>query len=553
MPSLTCYRGVGSIDGTAVQHFDDLVDTTGESVTEHGPVEADGFEAKLWILQVHPHDARWAPFLKAGFGDATVPPASSPGALLIVRTRIRRTWQYFAFPFGIRGRHLLRGDAYERGYGLRCALNLIYPRSGRDGSPDRVRGIDRKVRGPRILRSRSQISEASPFEDFGIDQLRDVVDGAVGIPADKRTWGSRIGGGDALATSLDLPFEELGRLCKRIEAVHKQDDYKDDFDWIDFVRPVNDPSIRADLQDRLIDALRDESGGDLSLAPPELVDWDQVDHFHFHYDRPQGDARSPVRHRDLRLSDYLAGLRRVSRLEGVSIPFLKGAHIEARDGSESVVHKWPVWRCLTGEISFNGRSYVLDDGEFFAVSDDYIAALNAFVDALPASATELPALAPDTHEKDFNISAATQTGALLMDRQTVTVTGRTTAIEICDLLTADRELIHVKRKFGSSDLSHLFAQGAVAGELLQANDEFREAAAQKVAQVAGATRDFGFLEEDVFDARAYCVTFAVVGAWADRPASAALPFFSKVNLRKAVGDLRPRGFRVAFARVDVAM
>jgi uncharacterized protein (TIGR04141 family) len=55
----------------------------------------------------------------------------------------------------------------------------------------------------------------------------------------------------------------------------------------------------------------------------------------------------------------------------------------------------------------------------------------------------------------------------------VKVKGKTTPIEICDLLSEEGRFIHVKRKLSSSSLSHLFAQGYVSAELLQENSEYR--------------------------------------------------------------------------------
>ena len=43
-------------------------------------------------------------------------------------------------------------------------------------------------------------------------------------------------------------------------------------------------------------------------------------------------------------------------------------------------------------------------------------------------------------------------------------------------LKGSRQLIHVKPHLGSSDLSHLFAQGRVSAELLHSNTEFRKMA-----------------------------------------------------------------------------
>src|SRR5580658_470528 len=60
-----------------------------------------------------------------------------------------------------------------------------------------------------------------------------------------------------------------------------------------------------------------------STAPPEVIDWDQVTSFRFSFDRRQGEADSPVTHPELRLIDYVTGLRSKGRLSILSVDHLK--------------------------------------------------------------------------------------------------------------------------------------------------------------------------------------------------------------------------------------
>jgi hypothetical protein len=82
--------------------------------------------------------------------------------------------------------------------------------------------------------------------------------------------------------------------------------------------------------------------------------------------------------------------------------------------------------------------------------------------------------------------------------RTIRIPGRTTAVEICDLLTPERTLVRVKRHFSSSNLSHLFAQGAVSAELLQMNSEFRQRAHERVVEFADGIAGFDFFDTETF-------------------------------------------------------
>ena len=158
-------------------------------------------------------------------------------------------------------------------------------------------------------------------------------------------------------------------------------------------------------------------------------------------------------------------------------------------------------------------------------------------------------------EGTYNELAAAPADRFLLDKKTVTIPGRTSAVEVCDVLTTDRDLIHVKRKFSSSSLSHLFGEGYVSSELLIDSSEYRTAIRDKIG---AADPDFqGLFPVDDFVASQWKVVYAIIGDWSNnadgQPASASakLPFFSKVNLLNHTKRLRRFGFQVELARIPL--
>jgi uncharacterized protein (TIGR04141 family) len=531
---------------------DDIVDLDGSAVVTMGPVQRPGFAAKAYVPDAVPHPVAWAAFLESGFSGLQVRNATSPSALVIVQAhrtrRGDRREAMFGFAFGVAGRHLIRADAYERGWGLRAALNVPYPRSAAESS--RLRAVQSKQRGARVLRSQIQVSHLADFEAFGVNRLRDVLSKASGTPADPATWGGRVGGGDSIDLDVDISFDDLGELCWKLEDAHARDDYRDRFDWIDNIQPVTDPRLVERLEEAVVSLLRSRAVEGLDLAPPEIVDWDRVSSFHYPYDRAQGSARSAVTHPDLRLADYLGVLSRTGRLHDVAVAKLRTSPIQAVDAGGSEQYRWSAWKCLVGEVVLDGEPFILDEGEFFQVRTDYLQQLNDFIARIPSSALALPSWLPtDRTEAHYNERAAACADLLLLDSKTVRITGRTTAIEICDLLSATRQLVHVKRHLGSSDLSHLFAQGLVSAELLQTSSEFRQEAHEKVTAESGGRPGFNFLDTTTFAPTNFEVVYAIIAAWNGRSCCEALPFFSKVNLREVVTDLRSRGFNLGLNQI----
>lgn len=220
--------------------------------------------------------------------------------------------------------------------------------------------------------------------------------------------------------------------------------------------------------------------------------------------------------------------------------------------------EWPIYKCLTGEIKLGGRTYILSDGDFFEVAKSYMAKLNGYIRSLH----ELKSLVLSRKgwsEDRYNKTAVAETNGntLLLDKQTVKLDSRTTPIEICDIVTLDKKLIHVKRKLNSSSLSHLFAQGLVSADLLLMNDEFRSKANERIKAVEKKRHEGNgfsslFPPDGVLKPREFTVVYGIIADWNGRPLDKALPFFSKVNLRRYVQDLTRMGYQVAYQRIDIA-
>jgi uncharacterized protein (TIGR04141 family) len=551
LTALTCYRIRRALVADAIRDPNAVLgpDVAGFERTE--VVQHPDFSAWAFVIRAHPRAPEWATFLSEGFPGLTVGLTGGPSALLIVRAAApdrRRQDVMFAFTFGAVGRFVLRSDGYERGYGLRTALNLIYPRGSAEAA--RLRAIDSKRRGQMTVRSRFQSSELADLEVFDINYLRDLVGKAHGIPSDTAVWGRRVGGGDSLTLDRELQFDELGQLCRDIEVAHSRDDYTDRFSWIDSMQQVTDPVLLQRLEEAVISDLQALRVDKLDLAPPEIIDWDRVVAFRYHYDRPHGPARARVTHPDLRIGDYLSGLPGgPSDLSDARQLRSRSLFAVDQDGNDQ--HRWSVWKCLVGEVTDGVDTFILDEGDFFRVSDSYIADLDEAIRAIPRSSVSLPTSSPTLVEEAYNRQAADASGQLLLlDRQTVRITARTTPIEICDLLSSTRQLIHVKRHLGSSDLSHLFAQGFVSAELMQSSQEFRRVVRSKIAELASGRSEFGFIEEGTFQPSEFEVAYAIIERWRGRSMTEALPFFSKINLREVATNLRARGFRVTLTPIE---
>lgn len=545
MPILTCFRIRPESDGPNVA-FETLLASDAE-VAASASTETRVFTATVFIAPATENPPAWAPFLTSAFSEVQVTSGVHPSAVLFVRTAesANQSPVTIAFTFGPAGRFMIDPAAYVRGYGLKTALNLIYPSNSRD--TPRLRSVDSKRRDSSVLRSRVQSSADVDFEAFDVSQLRDVLDKAVGQPYDPR-WGQRVQGGDALVLNLSVGVGELGKLCRDIEKVSRRDDYRAKFAWIDNIQPVSDPRLKERIENEIIALLKAKELSGIGLTPPEILDWSTVSGFRYHFDRK--DTQGGVRHPDLRIEDYVRGLERTLQLPSIDLDYLRRSQIYPCDVNGDVSARWPVWRCLVAELEVDGESYILDEGELFRVNGDYLTDLDQFLQAIPPASCVLPATTVTESEDQYNKSVAKALGYLLLDKQNVVaVPGKTTPIEVCDLLSSDRHLVHVKRHLSSSTLSHLFAQGLVSAELLQTSPAFRAAVEKKVANTVKGKTLFAPLFSAGVQPSEWKVVYAVAAEWRGQGPTR-LPFFSKVNLREAYNNLTARGFTVEFACVQ---
>lgn len=557
VPDLTCYKL--KMSGGALTELESPLDLDPEEkVKRLGPMDYAGTRVKLVIAPARPHPPDWQVALQVVFGDdADVPLVSGAAAVLVVEREKDGHFHHFAFTFG-GGWRFLRPDSYERGFGLKACLNIVFEGDTGTGDwdPARLRSVDSKRVGANVLRARHQVSGMAALEDLDVNIRRDLVNGVTGIPARRDTWGTRVTGRDALQFSRGS-LEALGELCDQIVDAHGSTDYTHRFAFIDDFVGVSDPVTRARLDEEVLAMLVSEDTTSLDIAPPELVDWEHIGGFQYHTER----RGTPTTRPELRLSDYLITLRQKEKLANLTRDSLTRWLIWAVDGSGSDVTRWSVWRCLFGEVTLDGKTYVLDDGDFYQVSDDFLARLDAELKALPECEKELIDWQNLWHEDKYNEALANSSPEyLLLDRKTVRVGSHTNQVEICDVMTSDGHFIHVKRRGdGSASLSHLFNQGFVSANLAVGSEEFRQVALEKIAAQekarADASGDASFVGrfKPFEQAAAVASNCEVVFAIHPEPGKGGvklLPFFSKVTLRNMVEELASRGFRVSLKEIS---
>jgi uncharacterized protein (TIGR04141 family) len=494
-----------------------------ESVDSRVVAAIDPKEPSLFIAARPPHPPRWQAFL-APHVSGTLEGlfAASSAAVLLVAASGR----LFAITFG-QGRHLLDPDAYEQDFGLKVVLNSV--------APDQIKSVDAKTIDETTMHTRLDRSRDSSFSAFGLDVSRDLVRAVTGTPRDE-TLAGRLTGSDALGINTRAQVPDLPALCERLLKEYESREYKTHFDFIDFLRPEKRADRIHELQDKLVAALVERNIDDVHLAAPEPVDWLEVAGFRFST-QPEGSDPD----NDPRISVYL-GSRGGDELD---LNALKDDRVHALSGDGEISRSWQIYRCIVYQVEIGDELYVLSAGDWFRVSVDFKEQVYAYVQSLQ-SYEGLPDASHGTREDKYNVEAARAIDGLCLDQKLV-FDGGPDRMEVCDVLTRDGGLIHVKHRGSSSTLSHLFAQGVNSAERLLSDPEFRRQARQRASE--GDTAFSDVLPVDRPDPEDHEVTFAVITRSA-RDTPLTLPFFSLVSLRAAARRLQALGFPISVAAVQ---
>jgi uncharacterized protein (TIGR04141 family) len=438
---------------------------------------------------------------------------------------IRSEGKIFAITFGL-GRYLLQSDCWIERFGLIVALNSI--------GKDKIRTIDKRTFDAISRHSREQASKEVEARDFGLDIEQDLLRAITGIPKNPKI-GKRIYGMDCLNLSTDIPIDRINDLLPRIYDKFIDDSYKKDFPWVDHISEIKDKHRILDLDSEIVSKIFSGNTNKIWMAVPDIIEWDQVGGFCYKI------SKNSPEYQDVHLQDFIDSLSNSER-ENLCIDTFKKRHVHCMNSEGYIMREWQAYKCLYGELEQDLNTYLLSGGSWYVIAKDFVANVNQSYDEIPVYKKELPKYDDDS-EGQYNkrISLEMSDQFALMHGNNILYGG--TAIEFCDLLSVNKDIIHIKRYGGSNVLSHLFSQGRISGELFQMEKGFREKVAEKLP--------LGFEIRNPQErphSDDYQIVYAIIS---DVSGDLDIPFFSKLNLKNSARSLRGLGYRVAKIKIGV--
>ena len=484
--------------------------------------------AELAVLRIRrspPQVPKWAKLFEGTLSEELTKDLAAPSVAGVLFLLIGG--RGFAITFGTAGRFLLQDDVWEERFGLLTALKCVDPKS--------LRSVDVQSLDAIQSQSRIQSGQEASSEEFGLNVEQDLLKAIVGAPMD-HALGVRMAGGDGLTVNVRAGLEDLPPLLRAYLSKHEEPLVPGVHDWVNNIAPVKSSGLISSLESEIEKKLAAGNSDGVWLAIPEIIDWGTVDGFMF-----SGDKAT------IRPDITFAGFVESLKGKAPTLQLMRDRSVQAvNSDGEPHGRKWKVFRCLYAEIDHQGEKYILNDGKWYAVAMEFVSRTRSDYAKIPYSSLAVPPYRGGG-EGAYNKEAAesNQRQFLLLDANPILHGGGQGKVEVCDLLSADRELIHIKHYSKSSVLSHLFAQGYVSAQLILTDEDFRQKVRDKLAPPFNEMFD----RANPPAAGTFKVVFGIISEAQGQELR--LPFFSQVNLNNTVRVLRGYGFKVELLKIHV--
>src|SRR5690606_24360300 len=110
---------------------------------------------------------------------------------------------------------------------------------------------------------------------------------------------------------------------------------------------------------------------DIHLAPADIVSWGEIVGFNF---TRGGNGH----HLELEIDGYIKALG--DKLADLTIEQLQRHKVRVLvDGADDLRDMWSVYDCIVWETALGAKGYVLFDGRWFEIADDYAGRVKKFV------------------------------------------------------------------------------------------------------------------------------------------------------------------------------
>lgn len=448
--------------------------------------------------------------------------------VMIVRTNVgtdeNPEVKTFALSMGY-GKFMFKEDVIEEDFGLKIVLNTI--------TTDCIRRINKTNIGGNLKTSNEQLPLNSEIEEFGFDIERDMIGAVTGRSFDKNFMDGMITGAEIFSATAAVDIGNVVGFLKKAYGRYQETKYREKFPWIDYIKKVKDSRLIKKLDELLLTEIQEDSPN-VWMAVPEVIEWENIAGFNYAGYELMDDI-------DIKIvkEGYRKGLLRIEQLK------VRGRIVAvSADDEHTPYRKWYPYKCICGEVDYENKSYCINAGKWFCIDKDFVNQINEDYNNTVVSDMQFIDFV-DAHDSEnaysIDMVSTDEEHFLCMDKKNIQYGGGQSKIELCDILTTEKNYIHIKPYSGSATLSHLFNQAVVSAELVVSDAEFRRKANEKIRS---CTDNEQFIIKD--GDRPNVIIAIISKSLNELPT---IPFFSKVALKYTKRRLEAIGCKVSIKRI----
>ena len=406
-----------------------------------------------------------------------------PRGLFLYKVLIEDEDAYFAMTFGPGGDKNINKNKLIPDFGIKVAMNIC--------NPEEIKSIQTSQHEAISIQSEKQILSGAGLSVFNIDYNDEFFKRIIGKTKDEYNYISSVTGGEKIQLKFNkekpLTWDSIKEVTIELNTLYYSESYKNtEFKSFDNWSFEKDEEKITELNTKLVNEINNSNFDKISLCVPEFID---INRINFKYKTDEDEN-----HEELNFSEYINTLRN----HKVSISGMQNGSIFVYDKeTETTYPKWKVFQCIVAEITDEDNvCYILYNGLWRRISTDFKQIVSDYFNNNDIKFDEdilknelindisiYDSSAKQNREEIFNQECVKLNENLfLFDKAKIEIANEK-KYEICDILTANKELIHVKKyKTGAASLSHLFTQAKLYSEAIIINTDTRKTMVDFIAK-----------------------------------------------------------------------
>lgn len=417
-------------------------------------------------------------------------------------------------------------------FGIKVSLNLL---SDKD-----ITLIDSKKLSLSSHQNREVSSQRSSFYEFVFDEDEEFMDRVAGVPLNHQNI-KKVNGRDSLKVEVvSFRNDNVNELCEKLLELYDSNNYQNHFSFVDNIKETKDSEIWEYFLEHLSVLFLQGAFDQMKILYPDI---EECSKYSYEINYP--------RHDQMYYSDFgMDVLAEIVSNIGNEFNYNK-LKINLMDENNIVINdkKRNLLEYLVVEFDKNGKKYLYSGKKIFEIAQDFFEEVRDFVRENSQDSNYISIKYKNENGKRVVENEGLYNERLKdslnnahnFDQNNYRITGRS-SVEMCDVLTQEKQFICVKKYVNSSSsISHLFSQVIASAETFTSDGG--------VIEWLNSEAEMNIFENN--DKNNSGTTF-VLGIAINKEGQLheSLPFLAQVSLRRVIKVVKKMGYNVFATKIE---